>query len=173
MIRAPASTAPATTILPAFRARTPVYTTDKVVISLEHASQTGPVQAADAEARESSLRYPPICAKMVRRERRVPSSSQHREGIVNRIIQQLTSGVIAADIVETVSQRGVCYSLAVRRLDDETARLVPLFTCRSADLHDLIAVLDAANAITECLLDGGDPAEARATWLSATRLRVA
>ncbi|MBN2562349.1 MAG: hypothetical protein JXQ75_15600 [Phycisphaerae bacterium] len=92
---------------------------------------------------------------------------------MNRIIQQLASGVIAVDIVETVSHRGVCYSLAVHRLEDETARLVPLFTCSSADLRDLITVLDAANAITECLLDGGDPAEARATWFSATRLRAA
>ena len=92
---------------------------------------------------------------------------------MNRVIQQLVVGVIAADIVETVSQSGVCYSLVVHRFEDATARLVPLFTCRSADLHDLIAVLDAANAITECLLDGGDPAEARASSLSATRLRAA
>ena len=92
---------------------------------------------------------------------------------MNRIIQLLASGVIAVEIVENATQRGVCYSLAVRRLEDEAGSLGPLFTCRSADLHDLLAAMSAANSFIEHLLNGGNVAAWWDAQLSATPLLAA
>ena len=86
-----------------------------------------------------------------------PPPDERYGGIVDQIIQQLASGNITAEIIEITSPRGISYSVAVRRFDLEAVGPETLFTCRGADLHDLVAVLDAARTLTEHLLNGDAP----------------
>ncbi|MBU0640147.1 MAG: hypothetical protein KKB50_14875 [Planctomycetes bacterium] len=77
---------------------------------------------------------------------------------MDQIIQQLASGNITADVIEVTSPRGISYAVLVRRFGRDAVHPQTLFTCRGADLHDLVAVLDAACALTEHLLNGDAPA---------------
>jgi len=48
---------------------------------------------------------------------------------MNQTIQQLASGVIAADIVEVTSVRGISYAVVVRRHSEEVTTPETPFIC--------------------------------------------